>query len=122
MPILRNLKDEDIPEPKDISEEDAKSKLKQRVWEKRVDKYVDHVGKLTQNVATMYSAAWGQCSKQMQSRVQALKEFKRNHETSNCLWLLKEIKGITFQFEMSKNIFVAIDIQTKVPSIPCRLL
>ena len=110
MPILRNLKDENIPEPEDISDEDAKSKLKQRVWEKSVDKYVDRVGKLTQNVATMYSVAWGQCSKQMQSRVQASKEFKKNHEISNCLWLLKEIKGITFQFEVSRNIFVAIDV------------
>ena len=71
MPILRNLKDEEIPEPADISDEDAKSKLKQRVWEKNVDKYVERVAKLTQNVATMYSVAWGQCSKQMQSRVQA---------------------------------------------------
>ena len=44
MPIL--LKDEDIPEPKDISEEDAKSKLKQRVWEKSVDKYVDSSPKM----------------------------------------------------------------------------
>ena len=110
MPILGNLKDEDIPEPKDISDEDAKSKLKQRVWEKSVDKYVNRVGKLTQNVATIYSVAWGQCLKQMQSRMRASKEFKRNHETSNCLWLLKEIKGITFQFEMSRNIFVAINV------------
>ena len=30
MPILRNLQDEEIPEPADISDEGAKSKLKQR--------------------------------------------------------------------------------------------
>ena len=78
MPILCNLKDEDIPEPEDISDEDAE---RQCVWEKSVYKYVNRVGKLTQNVATMYSIAWGQCSKQMQLRVQASKDFKKNHET-----------------------------------------
>ena len=109
LPIVRDLDIQVIAEPDDISAEDEKSKLKVRLWEKRVDAYAKRLDVLEENKKEIYAAAWGQCSKPMKEKVRMTEDFEEMNKACNPLWLLKTIKAVSYQFEGQRNTFLALD-------------
>lgn len=47
--------------------------------------------------------------KVMKSKLTSLDKFKERHNKSNCVWILKVIKAIKFQFEGQRHILLSLD-------------
>ena len=65
LPIVRELTEPTLDEPQDIA--DDTSKLKLRIWEKEVDRYVERKEALEANKKSLYAVVYGQCSSLMRS-------------------------------------------------------
>lgn len=80
---------------------------KKMIWETLIKTYMKRLNLLEGNIRNIYTAIWGQCSSRMQSKLESLDQFEEEHNTCNCIWLVKEIQGITYQFEGTRNIFIS---------------
>jgi hypothetical protein len=45
----------------------------------------------------------------MQSKLESLEDFDARNKTCDCIWLLKEIQGITHRFEGTRNVFISLN-------------
>eukprot|EP00978_Attheya_sp_CCMP212_P006410 scaffold14562_cov45-Attheya_sp.AAC.2 len=73
------------------------------ISERMVNEYVRQLTTLNQNICTLYSLVWGQCTDAMRQRVEALKDFSVVHAELDGLELLKLIKNQAFNFSSQKN-------------------
>jgi hypothetical protein len=96
-------------EPKDF-DENEKSMLKKKKWEQDVETYLERVNSLDSNLRHIFAVVYGQCSYSMQTKLMTNTDFVTMKKKSDCGWLLKEIKGITNQFETSRLIHISLDI------------
>jgi hypothetical protein len=81
--------------------EDA-NRTETRIWEKTVDEHVKQLSYLTENMKTLYSLVWGQCTEIMRQRLEAHESFAGVSSTGDGLGLLKLVKGVAFQFQSQK--------------------
>jgi hypothetical protein len=81
--------------------EDA-SRTETRIWEKTVDEHVKQLSYLAENMKTLYSLVWGQCTEIMRQRLEAHELFAGVSSTGDGLGLLKLVKGVAFQFQSQK--------------------
>ena len=59
-------------------------------------------GYLTENLRTLYSLVWGQCTDAICQKVEAAPEFKEYHRTFDSLGLLRVIRDVTYHFQSMK--------------------
>ena len=45
----------------------------------------------------------------MQSKLESLDNYEKKSNECDCIWLLKEIQGITHRFEGTRNVFISLD-------------
>jgi hypothetical protein len=45
----------------------------------------------------------------MQLKLESLDDYSTESNECNCIWLLKEIQGITHRFEGTQNVFISLD-------------
>ena len=108
-PVHRELKLPIIPEPE---APDAKLNLdkdhpEMYKWRKKFDRCLVKQEKLEDNLRSIYSLVWGQCSTGMQAKVQSIDGYELADRKCDCIWLLTQIKGVMFKFEGQKEIFHA---------------
>ncbi len=77
----------------------SQDSLDQDIYKEQIKGYVARKQKYDENKDKLYSVIWGQCSDSMQSRIQSNTNFQSIDEKRSCLLLLKEIKGVMFNFE-----------------------
>ena len=77
----------------------AQESMDQDIHREQVKMYVTRGEQYTENKDKLYSVLWGQCSNTIQSKLQSKPTFQAIDEDRDCLLLLKEIKGIMFNFE-----------------------
>jgi alkaline phosphatase len=87
--------------PKDLAD-DATNAAK-RIWEKKIDEFVKRELYFDENMQTLYSLIWGQCSDVMQARVEASSDYDKMSESGDSLALLKAIKAQAYNFQSQKN-------------------
>ena len=97
---VENLEKATIRMPDDLPE--GANKTMERIWEKEVDEYVKRKCNLEENVKTIYSLVWGQCSDIMRQKLEALDNFNTIKAEGNGVDLLKAIKSLTFNFQSQK--------------------
>ena len=97
--------------PADIS--DTASNTMKRIWMKKVDIYVERMSALDNNLRTIFQIIWGQCSTMMKTKLKAVDLYDNKSKEKDCIWLLKEIKGIMNHFDGSKYIYVSLDDATE---------
>jgi hypothetical protein len=61
------------------------------------------------NLRAIYAIIWRQCSPMMQSKLESLHDFTVRSTDCDCVWLLKEIQGITHKFEGTRNVFISLN-------------
>ena len=93
-----------IPEPEELDPEETNLLVK-AIWNKKVTSYCTRTDYLKSNFKTAYAVIWGQCSEAMKTKLTSFNDFK----TNDCIWILKEIKGITYGFEGQPYIFLSLD-------------
>ena len=108
LPLTRELAMPTIEPPEELPATEM-SNLKKSIWEKKVSAYVIRSDYLEDNLKKAYTVAWGQCSDAMRAKLKAHPEFESKHSTCDCVWLLKEIKGIMMRFEGQRYIFLSLD-------------
>jgi hypothetical protein len=94
-----------LVQPTNLSKEDYEGDIgKTMIWETSMKTYMKRV-----NTRAIYAIVWGQCSPMMQSKVEPLDAFERKSTSCDCIWLLREIQGITHRFEGTRNVFISLD-------------
>ncbi len=71
--------------------------------------YMNRVDYLASNSRASYASFWGQCSPMMQSKLESLDAYSTKSTACDCIWILKEIQGITHKFEGTRNVFISLD-------------
>jgi hypothetical protein len=82
---------------------------KKIIRETSMKTYMKRVDLLESNTRAIYAIVWGQCSPMMQSTVESLDAFESKSSTCDCIWLLREIQGITHRFEGTRNVRISLD-------------
>ena len=72
------------------------------IWEKQVDDYVKQIKYLNENIKTLYSLVWGQCTDVKHQKVEALPNFNGMSSEGDGLSLLKAIKNMAFIYQSQK--------------------
>jgi hypothetical protein len=93
-------------EPTDPPDNASKSKLK--IWEKKIDEYVRRESYFDENVKTLYSLVWGQCTKVIRAQIEALLGHKKMFDKGNSIELLLSIKAIVYNYQSQKYLPVAL--------------
>ena len=71
--------------------------------------YCTHTDCLNSNLKTAYAVIWGQCSEAMKAKLTSLDDFETKNHEKDCVWILKEIKGIMYRFEGQRYIYLYLD-------------
>lgn len=70
-----------------------------RIWEKEVDEFVRRKSNLFENLKTIYSLVWGQCTEYMRQKIEATDDYEEMSEGFDSIMLLKTIKDIAYSFQ-----------------------
>jgi len=97
----------EIPKPKELEVSET-NWLVITIWEK-VSAYCTRTDYLDSNLKTAYAVIWGHCSKAMRAKLTSLDDFENKSHESDCVWILKEIKCITYRFEGQRYIYLSLD-------------
>jgi hypothetical protein len=97
-----------IPKPTELEVSET-NRLVIAIWEKKVSAYCTRTDYLDSNLKTAYAVIWGQCSEAMKAKLTSLDDFEAKSHKSDCVWILKEIKGITYRFEGQRYIYFSLD-------------
>ena len=81
---------------------DGASKTMERIWEKTVDEFVKRSTHLEENMKTLYSLVWGQCTDIMRQKLDAHESFAEVSSMGDGIRILRLVKGIAFQFQSQK--------------------
>lgn len=108
--VIRNLAMWDIMsvQPQDMPDYDARTKLEQKLWDKEVEIFSERKRRFQANLHSLFQIIWGQCSKLMISHMKTLEEWSARYDTSDCVWLLKEIQRAAAHFEAKKYVYLAV--------------
>jgi hypothetical protein len=84
------------PIPDDIpGDSSAGAKI---IWKNRLTEYVKRESVLAENVKTVYSLIWGQCTDIMRQKIASHSDYETIEDVSDAIGLLKTIKSIMFNF------------------------
>jgi hypothetical protein len=97
------------PPPKLLADDYKTDMAKKMIWETKMKTYLKRVEVQESNKHAVYSIRWGQSSTMMQSKIELLNDFEAKNTSCDCTWLLNEIRGISHQFEATRNIFISLD-------------
>ena len=75
-----------------------------RIWEKSVGEHVRRMSQLTENIKTLYSLVWGQCSDVVRQKAESHDSFLATSTVGDGLALLSILKGISFHFQSQKYV------------------
>jgi hypothetical protein len=89
---IENLAVTTLVEPADSADNATKTQI--RMWEKKVDEFLKHDTYLEENLKTVHSLVWGQCTEVMRQKVKATKYFKTLSANRDGLGLLKTIRDL----------------------------
>jgi hypothetical protein len=97
---VEKIKAPDFAKPSDPPGDASRTAI--HVWEKKVDEYVKKESYFDENMKTLYSLIWGQCTDIMRTKLESLNLFEAISSASDALALLKSIKNIVFNFQSQK--------------------
>ena len=108
MSIAKELKAPNVKKPAQISSTE-KDLLTLAVWKKQVANYVERLEQVEQNTKALFAIIWGQCSESMKAKLKSLPDYADMNDDSDCVALLKAIRGVMLRFEGQRNIFLSLD-------------
>jgi hypothetical protein len=97
---VEKLQRQTITLPSDPPE--TASRTETKVWELEVTEYVRRKSYLDENLKTLYSLVWGQCTDIIRARIEALDEHDNMSNDGDSIALLKAIKALVYNFESQK--------------------
>jgi hypothetical protein len=109
--LCKSFKILKLVQPKNLPKKEYVEDMgKKMIWETSTMKtYMKRKDLLESDSRAVYAIVWRQCSPMMQSKVESLDEFEAKSGDCDCVWLPKEIQGITHRFEGTRNVFISLD-------------
>jgi hypothetical protein len=99
-----------LVQPENLTtEEYTKDMGKKMMRETMTKTYMNRMDMLKSNQRSIYAIVWGQCSPMMQSKLEPIDDYESKSNGCDCIWILKENRGITHRFEGARNIFISLD-------------
>ena len=98
--VVENLQLVTFVEPDDPDANATRTQV--RIWEKQVDEFVKRGTNRDENIKTLYSLVWGQCTDIMRQKIEALHNFETLSTAGDGLGLLRAIKDMSFNFQSQK--------------------
>ena len=89
--------------PKDLTTTEEGSKLKMKMWEIRVKKYMDRKEVLRENANKLHGIVIGQCTPPLRSTIKHDAEYRIKSSNFDTLWFQKNIKKTTAGVDMKAN-------------------
>jgi hypothetical protein len=89
-----------IAEPTDPPADASRTQV--RIWEKRVDEYVKKETHLEENIKTIYSLIFGQCTEAMRAKLESISSHQQIVVAADGIALLKNIKTVMYNFQSQK--------------------
>jgi hypothetical protein len=86
-----------VPKPVDPAE-DKPSLTDKEIWKQSVVEYLRRNNKLKQNMETVYSLIFGQCTEYMVAKLKGLPDYGSFNDSVDLIKLLKAIEGLTYHF------------------------
>ena len=80
------------------------SRTEVRIWEKLVDEHVKRISGLNENIKTLFSLVWGQCSDIMRQKIEAHATYEVIYNAGDGIGLLRALKTAAFHFQDQKYI------------------
>jgi uncharacterized radical SAM superfamily protein len=97
---IKNLSLPVLNLPADPAADD--NKTLNQIWENEVDEYVKRKTYLENNMKTVYSIIWGQCTDVMRQKIEALDIYEMISTDADGLEVLKAIKYLVYNFQSQK--------------------
>jgi hypothetical protein len=114
------MKQPTVEKPKAL--ETTVTKTDELIFGEEIKEYVKRTTILKNNMAAIHAVVWGQCSEAMKAKLKSLTEYEDKVDENDCMWLLKQIKAITLQFDEKKNKFISLlDARTSFTIVPEKL-
>ena len=89
--------------PTELSTEDQNSKVKMKVWEMRLKRYLDREDVLTENINRLYGIMIGQCTPSLLSTMRGDQDYDSKSRQFDTLWLLNKTKKVTAGVDTKAN-------------------
>ena len=109
--MIRNTEDPKIKIPEELSDEDKKSGLKERIWNAKVDQYAGRIFQLEENKSALYALITDSITKVMKEKLCAKKGYSKAVEDTDLIWLLESMEDIMIRFEEIKPKILCMDDQ-----------
>lgn len=87
-------------EPTDPPKEASRTQV--RIWEKRVNEFVKKETHLEENIKTIYSLIFGQCTEAMRAKLESISSHQTIAAASDGIELMKNIKTVMYNFQSQK--------------------
>ena len=97
---VERLKDSTFTEINDPDPSARKTTI--RIWKEHVYKHMKRTNYYTENMKSLYSLVWGQCTDIMHAKLESLDTFHKMSKDADSINLIKAIKGIVFNFQYQK--------------------
>lgn len=97
---IESLKNTNIEQPEDPP--DPATRTQTLIWEKRVVEYVKRETAFEDNMKTLYSLIWGQCTDALRAKLQARSNHKTIATSGDSIELLKNIKDTAFNIQSER--------------------
>jgi hypothetical protein len=115
--IFKELKIPEVPRPtkpvfplnKDDPMEASDHEINLSIFAEDVKDYVKRRNTLHENVKKLYSVIWGQCSMPMRAKLGAAQDFDIIEDKKNSARLLREVKGISYEYDGHRNPYLSLD-------------
>jgi hypothetical protein len=108
--VCRNFELLALTQPPNLTKEEYDGDMgKRMIWQTTMKSYMKRTDMMESNVRGIYAIVWGQCSPMMQSKLESLDDYETKSNECDCVWILKEIQGITHRFEGTRNVFISLD-------------
>jgi hypothetical protein len=91
-----------------LSAEDEDNTIEQLLWKETVTDFITQRQSLLDNLRAIYSVIWRQCSPTMKAKLMSMDDYETKSQACECVWLLRQIKGIMYRFEGQRDIFLVM--------------
>ena len=111
--LFIDMEDPFLEESEDLPDQKTASAKDKKLFSLRLKRFVDQEDNIKGAMNALFSVIWGQCSKSMVTKLEAIKKTKSFKKKEDCASLLKEIKKITMKYKSSRNLWVVLDERVK---------
>ena len=108
---VKNLRPTNIELPEDPAVN--ATTMECRMWEKEVDEAVRRRAYFKENLKTIYSLVWGQCTDALCAKLEGLETHETLAQRGDSLGLLQVIKGVVYNFQDQKYQQQSLDDATR---------